>query len=101
MIFAEMKYEKHYDDIHNELLSFVTARFSRVEAGHQGDSYIWIFDGGEKVAIDTFTSMKHQVKSSKPGSHVQNVINALRQKYRLTVYDTVNLYFCRKALITF
>ena len=82
MIFAEMKYEKHYDDIHNELLSFVTAHFSRVESGHQGDSYIWIFDGGEKVAIDTFASMKHQVKSSKPGSH------ALRQKYRLTVYDT-------------
>nr|WP_288256962.1 hypothetical protein [uncultured Pseudomonas sp.] len=88
MIFAEMMYEKNYDDIHNELLLFITARFSHVEAGHQGDSYIWIFDGGEKVAIDTFTSMKHQIKSSKPGPHVQKVINALRQKYRLTVYET-------------
>jgi hypothetical protein len=62
--------------------------FSQVEAGHQGDSYIWIFDGGVKVAIDTFTTMSHQIKSSKSGSHVEKVIKTLLQKYKLTVYES-------------
>lgn len=34
--------------------------FSSVESGLQGDSWIWILDGDEKVSIDSFTSMKHQ-----------------------------------------
>jgi hypothetical protein len=59
-----------------------------VESGIQGDSWIWILDGGEKVQIDTFTSMKHQVKSAKPGPHLQNVIEALRGTYQMKVYES-------------
>lgn len=65
--------------------------FSRVDSGHQGDSWIWILDGGEKVAVDTFTSMQHQVKSAAPGPHVQKVIDALRLKYPMHVYDPPEL----------
>ena len=87
MIFAEMEYQKHYDDFHDELLAFIAAQFSHVQSGHQGDSYIWIGEGEEKVAIDTFTSMKHQIKSPKPGPHVQNVIDILLLKFKVRVYD--------------
>ncbi len=72
MIFAELEYQKHYSDVHAELLAVVDKHFSRVQSGLQGDSWIWIFDGEEKVAIDTFTSMKHQIKSAKAGAHVRN-----------------------------
>ena len=91
MIFAELQYAQHYSDLHDELLALVLRHFSRVESGHQGDSWIWVLDDGEKVAIDTFTSMRHQVKSASPGPHVQNVIEALRLKYRLVVYDPPEL----------
>lgn len=87
MIFAELEYPDHYGDVHDELLAFVRARFAEVESGLQGDSWIWITEGGEKVALDTFSSMKHQVKSSQPGRHVDRVINALKEKYAIRIYE--------------
>jgi hypothetical protein len=91
MIFADMIYEGEYGAVHNELLAHLRNAFKSVEAGHQGDSWIWIVDGGDKVAIDTFSSMRHQVKSSSPGPHVQAVIDVLRQKYKLRIYDVPEL----------
>ena len=87
MVFAEMRYEKHYSEFHAELLGFIREHFSRVQAGLQGDSWVWIFDDGEKVAIDTFTSMKHQIKSAKAGVHVQKVIETLRRQFEVKVYE--------------
>ncbi|HOX94624.1 MAG TPA: hypothetical protein PLR20_13845 [Syntrophales bacterium] len=87
MIFAEIEYQEPYEKLHNELVSYIGTLFSRVQSGLQGDSWIWVFDGEEKVAIDTFTSMKHQIKSPKAGPHVQKVIDALILKYRLRVYE--------------
>jgi hypothetical protein len=88
MIFAELEYQKDYSEMHAELVTFARSRFLLVESGIQGDSWIWILDGGEKVQIDTFTSMKHQVKSAKPGPHLQNVIEALRGTYQMKVYES-------------
>ena len=82
MIFAEMTYDRHYSDVHPELLTWVERHFSNVQAGLQGDSWIWILDGAERVAIDTFTSMKHQIKSRTPGPHVQIVIDTLNDPLR-------------------
>jgi len=86
MIFAEIKYETHYWNLHTELLTFLSDKFSKIEAGLQSDSWIWILDGEEKVALDTFTSMKHQVKSPRAGSHVDRVIEILQSKYALEIY---------------
>src|SRR5947209_7469563 len=91
MVFAEMVYQKHYSDFHAELVAFVGRTFSNVQSGLQGDSWVWILDGGEKVAIDTFTSMKHQIKSPKAGVHVQSVIEALRRQFQLKVYEQPEL----------
>jgi hypothetical protein len=86
MIFAEMEYPDEYWGFHEELKEFLCNHFSRVESGLQSDSWFWIFDGGQKVALDTFSSMKHQVKSDKAGQHVQQVINTLLLKYKVKVY---------------
>lgn len=91
MIFAEMDSPAEYWDFHEELKGFLSSHFSRVESGIQTDSWIWIFDGGEKVAIDTFSSMRHQVKSARAGSHVEQVICVLRLKYSLRVYPKPEL----------
>ena len=91
MVFAELRYPEHYSDVHDRLLAFMCQHFSKVEAGHQGDSYIWIQDGEEKVAIDTFSSMKHQVKSPKPGPHVDKVIKALQLRFNVDVYSAPEL----------
>ena len=91
MVFAEMVYQKHYSEFHAELLAFVERHFARVQSGHQGDSWIWILDGEDKVAIDTFTSMKHQIKSPKAGAYVQKVIETLQRGFLLRVYEEPEL----------
>ena len=59
-----------------------------MEHGHQGDSWIWIFEGVEKVAIDTFSSMKHELKAEKPSTTLAiKVIDVLSTKYQLVVYS--------------
>lgn len=87
MIFAEIEYEGHYSEFHPDLLAFVQKNFSPVQSGHQGDSWIWIGEGEEKVAIDTFTSMKHQIKASASGSLVKNVIDILARRYKVKVHE--------------
>jgi hypothetical protein len=91
MIFAQIEYQEHYSDFHAELLAFVGRHFSQVQSGLQGDSWIWILDGGEKVAIDTFTSMKHQIKSPKAGAHVRKVIETLLSRFDMKVYEEPEL----------
>ena len=92
MIFAEMVYNQHYDDMHEPLLQLIKSRFKRVESGHQGDSYIWILEGEEKVVIDTFSSMKHQIKSESINSTlVKIVIQAIQEKYMLIVFNEPKL----------
>ena len=91
MIFAEMDYEDDYSEFHQELYLYLSANFSEIKCGLQGDSWFWIFDGEKKVAIDTFTSMKHQIKSNTAGLHVQNVIDVLLKKYKVNQYENPEL----------
>ena len=86
MIFAQFEYAEHYAEVHESLVSCLEDRFARVEEGLQGDSYIWIWLDGEKVAVDTFTAMKHEVKSERPGPHVVRVLDALKEHWTLRVY---------------
>jgi hypothetical protein len=92
MIFAEMEYEQEYSEFHDELVIFIKAQFPKIEYGLQGDSWIWIFEDDEKVAIDTFSSMKHQIKSSSAEfTLVNKVIEYVSSHYKVVVYDTPEL----------
>lgn len=86
MVFADLKYSGTYEDAHEDLYTFLRSRFDRVEGGLQGDSWIWIWFDEHKVAVDTFSAKTHQIKSSRSGSHVEIVIEALKQKYNVAVY---------------
>lgn len=86
MIFAEMEYPDDYWDLHDELKVYLSGHFERIESGLQSDSWVWIFDGDEKVVLDTFSSMKHQVKAVGPTPLVQRVIGVLQLKYRVNAY---------------
>ncbi|MGY6275726.1 hypothetical protein [Methylomonas sp. MgM2] len=87
MIFAELEYPEHYSDFHDELVEFIQSIFPDIQYGHQGDSWIWITDGKDKVEIDTFTSMKHQIKSAHNGLLVQKVMGVLSAKYKVRVFE--------------
>jgi hypothetical protein len=87
LTFAEIKYPSQYADAHAEIVTLLEGCFSNVRSGLQGDSWIWIVDADEKVAIDTFSSMTHQVKSYEAGPLVQKVINALRTKFDVSVFE--------------
>lgn len=91
MIFAEMEYPGEYWEFHEELKQYLSKNFESVEHGLQADSWLWIHIDKNKVAIDTFSSMKHQVKSAEPGAHVQQVISVLQDKYKITVYSAPKL----------
>ena len=86
MIFADLNYSERYEEKHGDLCALLKSRFSHVESGLQSDSWIWIHFGEQKVAIDTFTSMTHQVKSACPGKHVDDVIAVLKEKYVVLTY---------------
>lgn len=91
MIFAELEYPEHYSDIHDELVEFLRAHFAVVQEGHQGDSWIWLTDGDEKVEVDTFSSMKHQIKSTSDVQLVRKVLTILKGKYMLRIYEPPEL----------
>lgn len=87
MIFAKLEYSEPFEEMHDELCSLMRSHFSDVEAGRQSDSWIWIHAGAHKVAVDTFTSITHEVKSACPGKHVDDVISALKQEFSVVVLN--------------
>lgn len=86
MVFADLEYPESYEEKHADLCTLLMSRFSHVESGLQSDSWIWIHFGDEKVAVDTFTARTHQVKSIRPGKHVDEVIAVLKEKYEIVIY---------------
>jgi hypothetical protein len=86
MIFAALEYPEAYEDIHYDLVHSLRARFQTIESGIQCDSWVWIHFGEDKVAVDTFTSMKHLIKSSRSGAHVESVIRVLQEHYTVRVF---------------
>jgi hypothetical protein len=88
MIHGEIIHKEHYSDFYPKLHSVIKNSFGHVESGLQGDAWIWILDGKEKVALDTFSSMKFQIKSDKKaGSLLEAVIELIQKEFQLYLYD--------------
>ena len=88
MVFAKLKYLGHYSDMHAKVFSCLEKEFEEIEEGLQGDSYVWVFQGNDKVAVDTFTAMQHEVKcSNKDSSLVGQVIEALKKEFVVVTYE--------------
>lgn len=88
IIFAQLQYSEHYADVHAGLVAHLCRHFSPLKSGLQGDSHILIINDGQEVMVNTFSSMHHQVKAWRAGPHVQSVVDVLRLKFDMLVYDT-------------
>jgi len=87
MIFAEIKSSQSYYDLYPELLEVIEGIFENVQSGVQGDAWIWVEQGDEKVALDTFSSMQFQIKSTQPSSILlKKVISELEKRFDLIIY---------------
>lgn len=94
MIFAEIKSELSGTDYHHELVELIKTNFSDVESGLQGDSWVWICDGSDKVEVDTFSSTNHEIKCDKADVLlVKQVIDCLSTQYNVQVYAKPKLDF--------
>ena len=92
LIFAELIYKKRFREMHQELVDFISTRFVDVKSGLQGDSWIWVSDKSDKVEIDTFSAIHHQIKSPYPDSKlVHEVIRELKSHYNVTVLSEPKL----------
>ncbi|MDQ8192743.1 hypothetical protein [Roseibacillus persicicus] len=87
MVFAKLNYSQHYEDVHDSLMVLLEENFKRVEGGLQCDSYVWVWLDDTKVAVDTFTALSHEVKSSERGKHVDAVIAVLKKEFSVEVYS--------------
>ncbi len=82
-----MKYQEAYRNVHPDLVSLLSTYFAEVQHGLQGDSWMNITVEQASVDVDTFTAMKHQIKSDKAGPHVDKVIQVLKLKYEVDVFE--------------
>jgi hypothetical protein len=60
VVFAEL-----YRDRFDEILKSLTEQFKHIQSGRQGDDWIWIHLGGDKIEIDSFYSMELEVKGKR------------------------------------
>lgn len=71
-----------------ELLQVLKQKFPDLTYGQQCDDWIWIQDGTQKVAIDTFTSILMQVKAdSQSVELLSKVIPVITKHYKLRMID--------------
>lgn len=88
MVFAELCYDGHYSDQHDAIVECLLPWFPGLQHGHQGDSWIWIGGGPDKISIDTFYAMFHQVKTADPGNpDLQQVLKILRGTFDMEIFD--------------
>ena len=91
MIFGKLRYTGSYEDRHPDGVATLKSAFERVEEGLQGDSWIWVWSKNQKVRIDTFTSMTHEIKSEAAGDHLNEVFRTLKENFECEVYSQAEL----------
>jgi len=88
MIFAEIESDKDVESRHSELAYALHSRFTNIRSGLQADSWFLIIGEDGDVMVDSLTSMRHQIKSSNPGAHVEEVIGVLGEVFNVRVFDS-------------
>lgn len=87
MVFAEIQYTPPYADMHEPLVGLLGRHFEHIESGLQSDSYIWVRAREQRIEVDTFTSMRHEVKARGPSELLDRVLEVLSLEYRLWIFD--------------
>jgi hypothetical protein len=83
VIFAELNRDKF-----EEILDRLMERYPSVQFGRQGDDWIWVHAGHEKVEIDSFASMQLQVKGKRSQTgFIRLMLDLLDDAWILQVFD--------------
>lgn len=83
VIFAKLNRD-HFDEIMHSL----TEQFKNIQSGRQGDDWIWIHLGEDRIEIDSFYSMELEVKGKyKYISVAKQIIQYMDGKWILQVFD--------------
>jgi hypothetical protein len=83
VIFAELRRDKF-----DEIVQTLTSRFENIQYGSQGDDWIWIHLGNDKIEIDSFFSMQLEVKGKhKHFQVIEQIFEGLKEAWILQVFE--------------
>lgn len=83
VIFAELN-RNHFD----EILQTLSEQFKNIQSGRQGDDWIWIHLGEDRIEIDSFYSMELEVKGKrKHHTTAMQIIQKMEKSWIIQVYD--------------
>ena len=83
VIFAELNRDR-FDEILHTLMEY----FKDIQSGRQGDDWIWIHVGDDKIEIDSFFSLQLEVKGAyKQQMIVKQILQDLNEHCILQVFD--------------
>lgn len=83
VIFAELNRDRF-----DEILQTLKSHFENIEYGRQGDDYIWIHLGDDKLEIDSFYSLNLEVKGRyRHRQFVMQVLREMENEWIFRVFD--------------
>ena len=83
VIFAEL----HRDNF-DEILQSPTEQFKDIQSGRQGDDWIWVHIGEDKIEIDSFFSMQLEVKGKyKQQATATQILQNMQDNWVIQVFD--------------
>jgi len=83
VVFAEL-----HRDYFDEILQSLTEHFKDIQSGRQGDDWIWIHSGNDKIEIDSFYSMGLEVKGKRKHYMIaMQVVQYMRKNWIIQVFD--------------
>ena len=83
VIFAELNRDKF-----DEILHTLKEHFDHIEYGRQGDDWIWIHVGDDKIEIDSFYSMELEVKGKyKQHTIATQILDVMQDDWIIQVFD--------------
>ena len=83
VIFAELDRETF-----DEILQTLSSHFENIQYGSQGDDWIWIHLGYDKIEIDSFFSMNLEVKGKyKYLPVIKRILQMLKDELILQIFS--------------
>lgn len=83
VIFSELDRDRF-----DEILQTLKEHFEQIQSGRQGDDWIWIHLGEDKIEIDSFYSMQLEIKGKyKHLTVAAQIIQHMDRDWILQVFD--------------
>lgn len=83
VVFAKLNRD-HFD----EILETLTEHFEHIRSGRQGDDWIWIHLGDDKIEIDSFYSMEQEVKGKYKYLEIaKQLLQHMEKNWTIQVFD--------------